>query len=65
MISINTKTETLSMSNLGKNLKDEEVPQDRYKANPCSNPKAKAKGKRITSKYGAPTEICFPSVIAS
>lgn len=48
MISINTKIETLSMSNLGKNLKDEEVPQDRYKANPCSNPKAKAKGKRIT-----------------
>ena len=27
MISINKKTETLSMSNLGKNLKDEEVPK--------------------------------------
>ena len=66
LIEVKKDTNTiLTIKDENKNLKDEEVPQDRYKANPCSNPKAKAKGKRITSKYGAPTEICFPSVIAS
>jgi hypothetical protein len=65
IISTRAKIEILSIINLGRNLNEEDEPQDKYKPTPWSNPKAKAKGKSIISKYGAPTEICFPSVIAS
>ena len=63
--SIKVKIETDSMNNLGMKLKDVDLPQDKYKATPWSNPKARAKGKSIISKYGAPTEICLPFVKAS
>ena len=59
------KIETDSMSIRCRNVKDLVEPHERYKAKPCKIPRRIAKGKSIASKYGAPTEICLPSVIAS